>query len=280
MKTSFIFAFLLLILAQPVSGIVVDSVNADSFSPGEQGTIEITLENNFNDDVLDVTLALDLTGFPFISVGSTSKGFDEVEADDDARATFVLKTSNDISPGNYQIPYTLTYIHNDEERTREGTIGIVVSAQPELSYTINTDNPVIGREGTINLRIVNTGFADAKFLSVKAVSNGFTILSEDQIYIGTVDSDDFETANFDVVFTSEKPRFSAIVEYTNFDNEKIINTIEIPVTVYTEERAIELGIIEQNNLPLYIGIVLALIIIWFIWRSISKRRRLRRSQRR
>ncbi|NCO11060.1 hypothetical protein CO038_02670 [Candidatus Pacearchaeota archaeon CG_4_9_14_0_2_um_filter_39_13] len=274
-------ALLLILILNPVSAVIVDSVRAESFSPGKQASVEITLENALVNDVEDVTLNLDFTNLPFIPIGSSSAGFDEIESDKDARATFIIRAANDISPGDYQIPYTITYFISGEEteRKREGSIGISVFAQPSLSYTINTENPVIGQEGTIIFKIVNSGFADAKFVSVKAIPDGFTILSENEAYIGTIDSDDFETAEFDVIFKSSKPRFSAIVEYTDFNNEKITKTIEMPVTVYTKEKAIELGIIEKNNTPLYIGAVLAILILWFVWRAIAKRRRLKRSQR-
>ena len=105
----------------------------------------------------------------------------------------------------------------------------------------------MGRQSKINLKIVNKGLADARFVSVNLNPSGFTLLSEKEVYIGTVDSDDFETATFEVIFTSEKPKLTATVEYTDFDNSKKLDEVNLPTKVYTQEKAIELGIIQRNN---------------------------------
>lgn len=278
-KQIFSVVLAILLVVNIASALVVTSVFAPKFAPGEEKRIEINFENTFSTNIEDITFTLDFKDLPFIPVGGSSAGFDELDPDDDAHAGFTIRAANDIAPGDYQIPYTITYLQDNEERTRAGSIGISVSSQPALSYTINTENPVIGAEGKINLKIINSGFADAKFVSVKARGDGFTILSENEIYIGSIDSDDFETANFDVVFNSAKPRFTAIVEYTDFDNKKVTEAIEIPVTVYSKEKAIQLGIIEESRLGLYIGIVVAVIVIWLVWRAIRKRQRLKKSER-
>lgn len=271
--------FLVATLISNVSAVVVTSVNAPRLTPGQQATLDIRLENILSEDVQDITINLNFQGLPITPIDGSSAGFDELNSDEDARASFVVRAASDATPGDYQIPYTITYNQNGDDKTRNGSIGITISSQPSLSYTISTENPVIGQEGKVTLKIVNTGFADAKFVSVRALPIGFTILSEDQIYIGNVDSDDFETATFDVVFSSNNPSFSAIIDYTDFDNKKITKTIDIPVVVYTKERAIELGIIEKNNLPVYIGIVVLVIVLWIIWRAIKRRQRLKRSER-
>lgn len=271
--------FLVLAVVPIASAVVVTSVSTPKIGPGEQVKLEVGLENILSTEVEDVTLNLDFKDLPFIPVGKSSAGFDQLDSDDSARAEFIIRASSDINPGDYQIPYTITFTQDGIEKTRKGSFGITVSAQPLLSYTISTETPIIGQEGKITLKIVNSGFAEAKFLSVKAIPSGFTILSEDQVYIGTVDSDDFETATFDVVFTSNSPIFSAIIDYTDFDNRKVVKAIDLPVTVYSEEKAVELGIIQKNNWPIYIGIAILVIILWFVWRAIAKRRRLKRSER-
>ena len=101
--------------------------------------------------------------------------------------------------------------------------------------------------------------------------------SEKEIYAGTVDSDDFETATFDVLFKAQNPTFTAVIEYTDFDNNKKTETINLPTQVYTKEKALELGIIQKSKLPLYIGIIVAFVILWIIFRSIRKKRRMKKS---
>ncbi|MEK6824702.1 MAG: hypothetical protein AABY02_02500, partial [Nanoarchaeota archaeon] len=251
---------------QLASAMTINSVSVDNISPGTEGVIRIEVENTLNELAKDINLNLNFQGLPFIPVGSSSGGVDELKEDDEENFAFRIRASNDVAPGDYQIPYVLTFRINSGPQTREGSIGISVNAQPELSYSADIENPIVGRQSKINLKIVNKGLADARFVSVNLNPSGFTLLSEKEVYIGTVDSDDFETATFEVIFTSEKPKLTATVEYTDFDNSKKLDEVNLPTKVYTQEKAIELGIIQRNNWPIYIGVIVALVILWLIWR--------------
>ena len=270
-------AVLLLNLA---SAVTVDFVETTPLAPGEEGTLRIGIENNLNDLAEDISISLNFRDIPFIPVGTSEYSLNELEEDDDESFLFRIKASFDATPGDYKIPYTLTYRteRSEEPITREGTIGVRVVADPELSYSIETATPVIGRQGQITLKMVNKGFSSARFVSVQVFPEGFTLLSDDEAYIGEVDSDDFETTTFDAKFNKESARFYATIEYRNFDNELVRETINLPITVYTEEKAIELGIIQKNNTSSYIIGAVVLIILFFVWRSFKKRRRMKRSR--
>lgn len=268
----------LILVTSLSSAVTITSVNADTLAPGSEGTIRVSVENKLSDTAKDVSLSLEFTNLQFIPTSSSSDSFDELKENDDGQFTFQVRAANTITPGDYQIPYTLTYEVNNQAVTKKGSIGITVRAQPQISFSTDVETPVIGSQGKINLKIVNKGFADARFVSVRITPSGFTLLSEDEIYIGTVSSDDFETANFDVIFKSSNPKLSGIVEYTDFDNDKKILALDESIQVYTKDKAIELGIIKKNNTPLYIGIVIAILVIWLVIRSIRKRRRIKKSK--
>ncbi len=271
-------AFLLsmILLMSFVSPLTIDSVSVDSFSPGSQGQIRISVENNLNEDVEDASINLVLTNLPFIPIGSSQQSFSEIEEGDEEEFIFTLKSSNQITPGDYEVPYTLSYEIDNRTREKSGTIGIRVEANPQLSYSVETENPIIDERGTINFRIVNKGLYDARFVSIEVVPTGFDVLSQNEVYIGNVDSDDFETASFDVLFKSQSPVFSAKIEYTDFNNNVQVENVNLPFTVYTRDRAIEIGLIEESNTFLWIGIALLVIILWFVWRSYKKRQKNKR----
>ena len=277
MKKTVALLALAILSFQLASAMTVNSVSVDDIAPGTEGVIRIEIENTLSETAEDVNLNLNFLGLPFIPIGSSSGGVNEIKEDDEENFAFRIRASNDIAPGDYQIPYILTFRINNGLQTRTGSIGVSIKAQPELSYSSDIENPVVGRQGKISLKIVNKGMADARFVSVDINPSGFTLLSEKEVYIGTVDSDDFETAVFDVVFISEKPKLTATVSYTDFENNKKTDEINLPLKIYTRKKAIELGIIQRNNWPFYIGIVAVLIIIWFIWRAVRKRQRMKRS---
>lgn len=261
------------------SAISITSVNAETISPGEEGEISITIENTLEEDISDVSVSLNLEGLPFIPIGSSEDTVDEIEEGDEETFSFDVMASNTITPGNYEVPYQISYLLNETQKNRSGTIGVVVKSNPILSFTATTDNPIVGETGEITLRIVNKGFFDARFVTVRLLPEGYTLLSEEEVYIGEVDSDDFETATFDVIFNQRNPTLQAAVEYKDFDNEDVIKTVSLPLTVYSREEALELGLIAESNTFLYVIIAAILIVLFFVWRAYRKRARLRRSKR-
>lgn len=263
-----------------VSALNIKTVNVDTLSPGSIGVINIKIENNLDYDAQQVSLILQFTGMPFIPVGSSEDSIAELDEDDTDELIFRVKATNDIAPGDYKIPFILSYNINNAQKQSKGSVGITVKANPVLSFSVSASNPVINQQGKLTLKIINTGFADARFVSLKAIPSpaDYTLLSDSEIYIGKISSDDFETSTFDVIYKSQNAIFIAILEYTDFDNKKITRSINLPMQVYTEEKALELGIIKKNSLPLYIGIVIALIVLWFVYRAIRKRIRRSRSK--
>jgi len=271
--------FLLTISISLASALTVTNVDSPVFKPGQEGSIRIIVENNLDTTAKDISISLDLTNLPFVPVGSSEESIDEIKKDKDELFEFEIKAANDIEPGDYEISYELSYETSDSIRQKRGTIGVNVGANAELTYSATTEMPVIGSQGKISLKIVNKGFGDAKFVSIKVSStNSFTLLSDEEVYIGTIDSDDFETANFDVIFNTKNILLNAIVEYKDFDNREKVDSISLPLNIYTRERAIELGIIKKSNASTYTIVVIVIILIWIIWRKIKKRRRLKRSK--
>lgn len=267
----------LLLCVNLASALTVRSTSDNTFKPGQESQINLEVENSFTNDVKNVVISLNFKDVPLIPTRSSEKSIDQIDNDDSEPFSFLVKVSQDAKPGDYEIPYTLKYNFNNSDKTSSGTIGVRIFSQPDLTFSISTETPVIGSKGKLELKIVNKGFSDARFLSVNLIPNGFTLLSESNSYIGTVSSDDFETASFNVIFNSQFPNFDALVEYTDFNNQKVSKSLSIPIEVYSVEKAQELGIIQKSNIPLYIGIIVLLIVIWLVTRAIRKRLRMKKS---
>ena len=281
-----------------VFAISVD-VNYITIFPGEQGTISIDIDNTGNFDIEDVTFAIDLGGkkifnslgvlveetvaLPFSILGSSEKDLDDLDEKDDDRVHFTLRAATDITPGDYNIPYTLKYVNADDVlRTvieQTGSFGLRVSAKTDIDFAVETrGEAIVGRGGKISLEIINKGLGEIKSVYVQIYPSGFELLSKDKIFIGTIDSDDTDLATFDVIYRSTSPMLSAIIQYKDFDNNDQTATISLPIKVYTEERALELGIIQEDRRGTYVGVVIVLIIIWVIYRKVKKRRRRKKKE--
>ncbi|MEK6757521.1 MAG: hypothetical protein AABX88_00180 [Nanoarchaeota archaeon] len=267
-----IFVFLLSIGF--ASAMIINSVNINKLYPGKTASLEIDIKNNLNEDADDVSLVLDLDGTLFTTVGSSEDSEDEIKEGDIETFSFTIKSSPGIKPGDYNIPYTLTYVNSDNNKTtKKGSFGISVAAKTELNYGVELKNNVVGETGTISLKIVNSGLGDIRFVSVKIISkNGFEVVSSDEEYVGNIDSDDFELATFDVIYEKTGASITAEVEYKDFDNNQEKETVAIPITVYSKEKALELGLIQKPNYTIYL-IVGIVIVGWIIYRKIKKNRK-------
>ena len=272
----FIGLFLLVLTISFISAVVVDS-NYLTLYPGEEGRVTIEIENNENFDIESVSIALILDEVPFTSVGSSERGVDDIDEDDEERVTFTIRSSTGIEPGDYNIPYLLKYLNaqNDTETfEKKGSFGIRVTAKTELDFSVEIrGNAIVGEEGRVSLEVVNRGLGEIKSVSVKIFPNGFELLSKDSVFIGTIDADDTDIASFDIVYKTTNPSLSARVEYKDFDNKDLAETVNLPFKVYTKEQALELGLIQKSNTSRNVGIVVAVLVIWFLWRGIKKRKR-------
>jgi hypothetical protein len=255
------------------SAMTIKSVDANNFQPGTEQDITIHIKNTL-EDATDVSLNLNIpagTPFSVISSGDTK----DIDNDETETFDFTIKASNDAKAGDYTIPYTITYSINGTQQTpKTGTFSLTVEANPELFYTASVENPVVGLQGKIKLTIVNKGLGDAKFVSVKINPTGYTLLSEDNNYIGTISSDDSQTISFDAIFNEKNPTLSAQITYKDFNNQNIIKNVNLPVTVYSPEEALKIGIIKQNNTFLYAIIGIVGIGAWIIVGKIRKKKRL------
>lgn len=271
--------FVLIVLTLSlISAISVKTVDAENFQPGSEQKISVDVKNNLDDDAEDVLLNLDLKDLPFTIINYDDEAID-IDSDDTESFDFTIKASNSAEAGDYQIQYTLSYSINSTAQTpKNGTFILTIEAEPELSYSISTETPVVGSQGKIKLTIVNKGLGDAKFVSVTLIPEGYTLLSEENNYIGTINSDDSETVSMDVIFKQENPTFTAQIEYKDFDNQEVTKTIVLPVTVYSQEEALQMGIIQQNNTFVYIVFGVVLILIWIIVRKIRKKKRMNKAQ--
>lgn len=255
------------------SALSVNSVFVDTISPGEEGTIRVEIENDGNRDVESVSFGLDFSDPKIIPLGSSEAFVNEIKEDDDEIFAFRFKVANNLPVGTYSIPYKIKYEENNDEREQEGIIGVIVSAEPEIEIIADTQNAIVGAQGTLNIKIVNKGLADARFVSLFVESEDLILLSENSEYVGTIDSDDFEISSFDVIYSKRFPSISVKVVYKDFSNNENEIIRFISLKAYTPQEAIEKGILKKSNAPVYVGIFLFLLIVWIVYKIILKRRK-------
>lgn len=265
----------MLVLAPFSSALIVQEVRTPALTPGKESALIITLKNTLEDDIEDVSFGFILDETSFIAVGGSEESTGEIDEGDEEDFSFRIKPSYTVQPGDYELPYELSYTRQGDRVIKEGFIGVHVAGNPELRVRVEESTPVIGRSGELIVTIVNDGLADARFVSISVDGDGISLLSDTEAYIGTVDSDDFETARFEVLYQEKRATLDVTLSYRDLENQRISEQISLPIHAYTELEAQEQGIITPSRTPLYIGVLVVLIFLWFAWRWFKKRRRKR-----
>ena len=274
-----IFSILFLVLTlNLISAVIVESVSADKFYPGQTGKVSISLENNLEDDTQEVSFALNLnsqTTPGFTTQGASEKSQDEIQEGDSESFSFAIKVGNDVKPGDYNIPYTIKYTNSvtDETFTKTGSFGVSVGAETELDFAVETKDAIIGRQGKVSLEIINEGLGEIKAVSVDIDPKGFEVTSKEKVFVGTVNAEDSDIVTWDVIFKDDNPTLNAVITYKDFDNKEQTKSVSLPVKVYTQEEALEAGLIKKSNSGMYLGIIITLVLIYVIYRQMKKRNR-------
>ncbi|MEK6836832.1 MAG: hypothetical protein AABX94_04160 [Nanoarchaeota archaeon] len=267
------FLGLFLFFASFTYALSVESVIVNKVSPGEEGIIKVSVENDGDRDIEFLSFNIDFPENNIIPIGSSEAFVNKLKENDDEMFAFKFRVANNLPAGTYSISYSIRYEEDNDERKQSGTIGIVVSAEPELEIVAEIQNPIIGQTGKLNIRVVNKGLADARFVSLSVESEDITILSEKSEYIGTIESDDFESTSFDVAYNKKLSRILVNVEYKDFDNNKQTMSTSIPLRAYTRNEAIKRGILAKSNTTFYVVSIVILLIVWVLFRFIRKRRK-------
>src|SRR3989338_2674128 len=192
--------------------LVVDSFSSapEKVLPGQRVDISIALKNNGRVGVKDVDVSLDLSGSKFsILGGGTKKRIDSITIGESAVASFSLIADASADVKVYDIPVLVSYLDEKNKKFSDTSkIGLVVSAPAEVSILVDdTSFQKVGVPTTVSLKVVNKGVGELKYVSVSLLeSSEYEVLSlSDSVYVGNLDSDDFETVQFLIKPLVENP---------------------------------------------------------------------------
>jgi len=276
-------ALYLLSLISMASALVIDSVIMDSkgISPGETADIEIGLKNNGDEDVSDVSVYLDLKDIPFAPFDSSSEfGISEIREDKTKYAKFEIIALSNTKSQTYKIPVEIVYTEEEVVKTKNSLISINVNSEPVIGVLGEDDLLIKGRESEVVIKIINKGLSDIRFLEVEVGSSSyFNLLSQKNVYVGDLDSDDFDSVDFNVFFknsVAENFNFPVVLKYQDSFNNKYEKSFDVQLKVYSKNKAVELGLIEKSNTGYYVWGVIVLIVSFFVYRWWRKRKRMKK----
>lgn len=172
--------------------------------------VDVTVE------VVTLISGTTLVDLPFVTVNSgNQKSIDRIGPGQAGEFVFDLAVYPEAESKIYKLPVTVSY-YDDTGRQYEKTIlvGVEVNAKPDLLVTLDSsDINVNVNTGDVLFNIINRGTSNVKLMTITLKeSEQYEVLSpSNQLYLGNIDSDDFETARFNIK-SNEKEDVSFEIE--------------------------------------------------------------------
>jgi len=278
---SLVFAGLIFIITfiSFTSAITISDVSTtpSSVAPGESLRLTISLENNLEDDAQNINIELDLTNVPIAPFESSSEqSIDEINKDDKESFQFKLIAEPKAASGIYKIPVKISYLLDDQQKQKTGVVSVNINSEPKI--TIAGEGALVrGREMKVTVQVINNGLSDIKLVSVEAQNPTNAIINPPlYYYIGSINSDDFDSVDYTIKPTSENAKsvlLSLVIKYKDATNKDYSETKTITFPVYTQKDAISRGLITKSRTGTYIGVVVILIIIYIFYRVRKSRKK-------
>jgi len=248
----------------------------DRIAPGEEVETEIVLENLADSTLKDINIKLNFIDvmqsaaaaqvieLPISPIGSgDEKTIKVMEGRAKESVKFKLIVDPSAESAVYKIPMTITY--NDMQGvnyTKETLISMVVGSEPDLAVTIDSSTANMkGKVGEIIVKFVNKGFSEIKFLYVTLEDcDDFEVISPKEVYLGNVDSDDYETAEYQIYVKGGNGdiKVPLTIEYKDTNNKGYTQKMNLINRVYSSSEAKRFGIVEGGGIG---GILIVVLIV-------------------
>lgn len=243
----------------------------DELSPGSDAIISFKMENVAPNPLRDIIMQLELPS-QLAPEDVSKEKIRTLEGLTTIEKNFSIVVLPNSKEGIYKIPFVVNYINEiGNSYTENNTMSIRISAQPRIFTELTSSDIYAGNlMGKVNIKIANKGVGDLKFLVIEMLpSNDYEIIGSSKDYVGVLNSDEDETADFKLKVNEAKKDISLKmkIDYTDANNKEYTDNIEIPLKVINQQEA---GI-KQNNNTIVILIIIGVLIVYLIYRKIRKK---------
>ena len=252
----------------------------EKIKPGGTGYLTLNLKNLADFFIKDIKVSLSFGGTPFATIGSTNeKVVEYLDPKENTIIDFRLIAEPGAEANVYRVPYKINYLDKlGTKYTKNGTIGLIIGSEPDLLIDLENSEVYTKRKaGKVSIKFVNRGLTDIKFLTVTLKpSENYVVVGSENVYIGDVDSDDYETAEFKIYVKGTdngKVILPLKLEFKDANNDGYVQDYNFELKLYSSREAKKYGLRQGNNI---VGIVITLAIIvggFFAYRKWKKRKR-------
>lgn len=250
-------------------------------APGETTKLSISFENLASSLIEDIKVLLDLDSVPLSPVGSSNqKSIAKLDAKESKMIEFELLADATATSQVHKIPVKITYSDKFRKNyTDTNVVSIFVNQEPTWYSTIESTTIYTTKsKGEVTIKFVNNGPVDIKYLNAELIeSDDYKILSSKKKYVGNIDSDDYETTDFELYINSKKGKEVALpvkVTFMDSNNNKYAKDISLKLPLYSISEAKKLGFVKSSNKT---GIVIVILIVgagvWWYMRRRKKKKK-------
>ncbi len=248
---------------------------------GETVSMEITLKNTGSSPAFDIRTSLKedrtvtstgvIVDRTILPLGAASAYTAQLNAGEVAVVHIPILIAPSAESKPTFVPVTLDYVDSSKiEYTSTDYLGLKVTSEPSLDAIVSDSVPVLvpGKTSRLSVDLFNQGLGPAKFVTATITSDFFTA-PQMEYFIGTIESDDFDTIILDATVSSsispgEYP-LTIVVRAKNEYGDPISFTKTINATVYGSVPSANGG-----DSPLPMIVILAIIVLgvwWFRFRK-------------
>jgi len=239
---------------EPIIGVKSITLTPKTMAQGSPGKLSIVLKNYATSAMTDITADLQLKGTKFSPLDSTDVHIlERLQGKQEQQLTYTLVPDPDAASKVHSLSLILTYKDSlGKLHERNHTIGIPVLSEP--SYDLNVEDVTVytaDSSGEVVLSISNTGPSEIKFLVIELMdTDQYQVLSSPKAYVGNLESDDFETASFDVHVNkgvATTVPLSVKLTYKDDYNEAYEDLKQASFKIHSKSEAQKYGLIPSAN---------------------------------
>jgi len=243
------------------------SVDPSEVDIGKKSNVSLTIKNMGHAEARNVKVKFDTSSTSIKTIGSDTKYVDSLGVNEEKTLTYKIITDSS-KTGVELIPLTISYEDlNETQQSFISYVGINVIGEPEINVLLRNEDPKPFKNGKsdISVEVINSGPVQAKFVYINA-STPSGIIEKNKFYIGDLDSDDFDIADFNVLLkdvTGKQPLYITVKYKTpEYDEREVSKIIYFNVLNKSEN---------SSNRYIWIIIVVVILAGLYIWKRKSKK---------
>ncbi len=240
-------------------------------APGNKVVVDLTLENQASFLLKNVQVKLGLANLPF----APSEEIEEQsikELFNPQKLSFKLSVNPDAEAGVYKVPVTLNYFDEfGDSYLKNNLISIKVGSTPKLEISQESSTLIVGKKEEATIKLVNNGLTKVKLLTVTIQAINAELLSSNNVYIGDLDVDDFQTIDLDLFPQTKDTQLKLTLSFKDANNKEFKEAVTLPLKVYTREEAKTLGLVKESNAFFYLVVIVVLVLAYVFYKKLRRR---------